>query len=481
MTTGVDIAGSSPGPSTGRRAHGGILIAGGGFAGAWTARLLGTAGATLVNAENAMLFTPMLPEAASGTLEFRHVVVPLRMMCPHAELIIGRVVTVDAEAKTARVCRDDGTELDITFDHVVVAVGAITRTLPIPGLAEHAIGAKTAVDDLVLRNEVLRQIDLAAVSDADERDRRLTFVVVGGGYAGVETIAELAEMASEAVRFHAGLQDAQQRWILVDAGDRVLADIPSRLGEYAAHALERQGIDVRCNTRLEKITETEVTFSDGTTVPAGMVVWTAGVKAHPIMAEWGLPLDRRGRVEVEPTLQVRGYEHVWAAGDCAAVPNAATPETIDPPTSQHALRQAKRLAANLRAAQAGRPPEPYRFKALGQVATLGRHRGIADLMGIKLTGWVGWVAARGVHWIQIAGASRRFRVLADWIVGAIFRRDIVAFSALNTLRPQAGAAAGESSVYRVSIAPAPPPAVLGASTSPTGPVAEPGKEQQRYG
>jgi NADH:ubiquinone reductase (H+-translocating) len=344
--------------------------------------------------------------------------------------------------------------------------------LPVPGLAEHAIGAKTAIDGLVLRNEVLHQIDLAAVSEANERDRRLTFVVVGGGYAGVETIAELAEMASEAVRFHASLHGAQQRWILVDAGDRILADIPSRLGEYALHALVRQGIDVRCQTRLENVTKTEVTLSDGTTLPVGMVVWTAGVKAHPIMAEWGLPLDRRGRVEVEPTLQVRGYEHVWAAGDCAAVPNAATPETTDPPTSQHALRQAKRLAANLRADREGRPLEPYRFRALGQVATLGRHRGIADLRGIKLTGWIGWVAARGVHWIQIPGASRRFRVLADWTVGAIFRRDIVAFSALDTLRPQAGAAAGESSVYTVSIAPAPQQVIPEAPTDSSGPETE---------
>jgi NADH dehydrogenase len=481
MTTDGDIAGSAPDALSRRRAHGGVLIVGGGFAGAWTARLLGEAGATLVNAENAMLFTPMLPEAASGTLEFRHVVVPLRMMCPHVELIIGRVLTVDAETKTARVCRDDGTELDISFDHVVIAVGAITRTLPIPGLAEHAIGAKTAVDGLVLRNEVLRQIDLAAVSDADERDRRLTFVVVGGGYAGVETAAELAEMASEAMRFHANLEGVQQRWILVDAGDRVLADIPSRLGEYAAHALERQGIDVRCNTRLEMVTETEVTLSDGTTIPAGIVVWTAGVKAHPVMAEWGLPLDQRGRVQVEPTLQVRGYDHIWAAGDCAAVPNLATPETNDPPTSQHALRQAKRLAANLQAANEGRQPEPYRFKSLGQVATLGRHRGIADLMGIKLTGWVGWIAARGVHLMQIPGASRRFRVLADWIVGAIFRRDIVAFSALNTLRPQAGAAAGESSVYTVSIAPTPQTVGLDPSPEQTEPVARHAGGHQHHG
>jgi NADH:ubiquinone reductase (H+-translocating) len=453
MANRAGVSGSPPGSSTGWRARGGILVIGGGFAGAWTARLLGATGATLVNAENAMLFTPMLPEAASGTLEFRHVVVPLRMMCPHAELIIGRVLNLDVAGKTARVCRDDGTDLEISFDHVVVAVGAITRILPVPGLAEHAIGAKTAVDGLVLRNEVLRQIDLAAVSEIEERDRRLTFVVVGGGYAGVETIAELAEMAGEAARFHTSLKGAQQRWILVDAGERVLADIPSRLGEYAAHALARQGIDVRCNTRLEKVTATEVTLSDGTILPTAVVVWTAGVKAHPVMAEWGLPLDRRGRVEVGPTLQVLGYDHVWAAGDCAAVPNAATPETNDPPTSQHALRQAKRLAANLRAVQEGRAPEAYRFRALGQVATLGRHRGIADLMGVKLTGWIGWVAARAVHWIQIPGASRRFRVLADWTVGAVFRRDIVAFSALNTLRPQAGAGAGESSVYSVSIAP----------------------------
>jgi NADH dehydrogenase len=187
---------------------------------------------------------------------------------------------------------------------------------------------------------------------------------------------------------------------------------------------------------VEQVTESEVTLSDGSRIPIGMFVWTAGVKAHPIMAEWGLPLDKRGRVEVGPTLQVRGFSNVWAAGDCAAVPNAATPELTDPPTSQHALRQARRLAANLRAVREGRQPTEYRFRALGQVATLGRHRGIADLNGIRLTGWPGWMAARAVHWIQIPGSSRRMRVLADWILGAMFRRDIVAFSALGTLRPR---------------------------------------------
>jgi NADH:ubiquinone reductase (H+-translocating) len=451
MEPGTDGVDAPRGAHTIRRARGGVLVLGGGFAGAWTARLLGESGATLVNTENAMLFTPMLPEAASGALEFRHVVVPLRMMCPHTELIIGRASALDVHAKTARVVTDDGASLDICFDHVVVAVGAITRTLPVPGLAEYAIGARTAVDGLVLRNEVLRQVDLAAVADPAERDRRLTFIVVGGGYAGVETIAELAELATEAMQFHPTLQGAHQRWVLVDAGDRILADIPSRLGEYAAHALIKRGIDVRCNTRLEKVSETEVALSDGSRIPIGTLVWTAGVKAHPIMAGWGLPLDDRGRVEVDPTLQVRGLSHVWGAGDCAAVPNAATPDIHDPPTSQHALRQAKRLASNLHAVRDGREPEEYRFKALGQVATLGRHRGIADLRGIKLTGWLGWLAARAVHWIQIPGASRRMRVLADWILGAMFRRDIVAFSALGTLRPQAGAAAGEAGIFTASM------------------------------
>jgi NADH:ubiquinone reductase (H+-translocating) len=231
------------------------------------------------------------------------------------------------------------------------------------------------------------------------------------------------------------LRDVPQRWVLVDAAPKILAEIPSRLGQYATDLLVQRGVDLRLGTRLDKVVDGRVTLSDGTELDAGLLVWTAGVKADPIVARFGLPLDEQGRVRVGPTLQVDGHQNVWALGDCAGVPNAATPGQVDPPTSQHALRQARRLAANLMAVQDGRPLQPHSFRSLGQVATLGRKKGIADLRGVRLSGLPGWFAARGVHLMQVPGASRRLRVLSDWILSLLFRSDIVTFAGLIKAPP----------------------------------------------
>jgi NADH:ubiquinone reductase (H+-translocating) len=253
---------------------------------------------------------------------------------------------------------------------------------------------------------------------------------VGGGYAGVEALSELRGLAQDALRYYPGLRGVPQRWVLVDAAPAILADIPTRLGRYAADTLTRWGVELRLSTRLVQVADGRVTLSDGSEMEAGLLVWTAGVQANPLVGQLGLPLDERGRIRVGPTLQVDGLPNVWALGDCAAVPNAATPGQPDPPTSQHALRQARRLAANLRAAQDGRPVQPYRFRSLGQVATLGRKQGIADLNGIRMSGLAGWLAARGVHLMQAPGASARLRVLDDWIFSLLFPGNIVAFAGL---------------------------------------------------
>jgi NADH dehydrogenase len=414
-----------------RRARGGVLVIGGGFGGASVARLLGRRGATIVNAQNSMLFTPMLPEVASGIIELRNVMMPLAIMCPDADVITGRVTNLALEDHEAEVETDGGLHLWIDYDHVVVSVGAVPRTFPIPGLVEHAVGCGTALDALYLRNQLLRLLAAAAVEpDPERRRRHLTFVFIGGGFAGVETLAELRDLARDALRYHPTLRDVPQRWVLVDAAPGILSEIPSQLGQYATDVLTKRGVDFRLGTRLEKVEDGWVTLSDGTELEAGLLVWTAGVKADPIVAHLGLPLDEGGRVRVSPTLQVDGYQNVWALGDCAAVPNTATPGRVDPPTSQHALRQARRLSANLMAFQDGRPLEPHRFRSLGQVATLGRREGIADLRGVRLSGLPGWVAARGVHLMQVPGASRRLRVLSDWMMSLLFRSDIVTFAGL---------------------------------------------------
>ncbi len=409
-----------------RHARGGTLIAGGGYAGSLVARLLGKRGATIVSPENYMLFTPLLPEAASGTLEPRHVVVPLRLMCRRADLVLGRMTGLDAERRVVSVEALDG-PIEIGYERLVLALGSVSRVLPVPGLAEHGRGFRDLADAIALRNHILRQLEAAAAAATQEaRARHLAFVFVGAGYAGVEALAELADLVRDALRFYPGLRDAPQRWVLVDAAPTILPEIPTRLGDYAAAQLAGRGVEIHVSTRLDSADAGGVVLSDGTRVETETLVWTAGVRASPSLAGLDLPLDERGRVPVDDCLRVIGLNGVWALGDCAAVPNLATPGTTDPPTSQHALRQARRLAKNLVG-----EPRPYRYRMLGQAATLGRYKGIADVLGLRLRGFPGWFFTRTYHLYQLPLFSRKLRVVVDWTVALLFRRDIAELGSLG--------------------------------------------------
>lgn len=406
-----------------REACGGTLVLGGGFAGSYVARLLGKRGSTIVSPENYMLYTPLLPEAGAGTLEPRHVVVPLRQMCPNAELLLGQVTGLDGARKVVLAETLAG-PVEIGYKRLVVALGAVTRTFPIPGLHEHGLGFKDLADAIALRNRVLEQLERASIRP--EAAEELGFVFVGAGYAGVEALGELNDFARAALRFYPTLREVPQRWVLVDAAPKILSEIPRRLGEYAARHLERRGVEVHVATALESYDGHEAVLSDRTRIPARTLVWTAGVRANPLLAELSLPLDDRGRVRVDETLRVEDSEDVWALGDCAAVVNCKTPGVTDPPTSQHALRQARRLAKNL-----GGAPKPYGYRMLGQVATLGRYKGIAEIPGLQLTGFLGWWVARTYHLYQLPLLSRKLRVVVDWTVSLFFRRDIVELSVLG--------------------------------------------------
>ena len=408
-----------------RQARGGVLVVGGGFAGAYVARELGERGATIASSENFMLYTPLLPEAASGTLEPRHCVVPLRAMCPRSELILGRVTAIDVEAQTATVETDEGPQT-IAWQELVLALGAVPRTLPIPGLPEHALSFKSLADAINLRNHVLHQLEAAdAALDEAERSRRLTFVFVGAGYAGVEALAELSDLAEDALRYYPRLRSTPRRWVLVDAAPRILAEIPPSLGDYAAAELHKRGVEIHVGTALESVSAEEAVLGNGTRIPANTVVWTAGVVPNPLLREWSVPLDEKGRVEVDELLRVPGHDHVWALGDCACVPNTRS-DAPDPPTCQHALRQARRLARNLTG-----PPEAYGYRMLGQVATLGRHKGIAEVLGLRLHGFLGWWVTRSYHLYQLPLAQRKLRVVVDWTVSLFFRRDIAELGQLG--------------------------------------------------
>jgi NADH dehydrogenase len=409
-----------------RVAKGGVLVLGGGFAGSYVARELGRSGATIVNPTNFMLYTPLLPEAAAGSVEPRHVTVPLRAMAPDADLILGSVVALDPCRRVVEVESEAG-RFAVAYADLVIALGAVTRMPDLPGLHEHAFRLKDLTDAIRLRNHVLRQIELADAAP-EHAARRLTFLFAGAGFAGVEVLAELRDLVAETLPRHPRLAGIEPRWLLLDGGARILGQMPERLARFAHRTLERRGVEILTETSLTELDGRGVTLTDGRHIETDTVVWTAGVTPNPVLRELNLPLDRRGRVRVDETLRVAGTSHVWAVGDCAAVPNEATGET-DPATCQHALRQARRLAANLRGT-----PRAYRYRTRGQMATLGKRHGVALLGRVRVNGLLGWHIARAYHLLQLPFFSRRLRVLADWTTSAMFRRDVAELSSLGTER-----------------------------------------------
>jgi len=397
-------------------ARNGTLIIGGGFGGAHVARLLGKAGATIVNPDTAMLYTPLLPEVAAGAIEPRHAVVPLRQLCPHAELLRGQAVALDEAARYVTVETELGS-VDVEYERLVIALGSTARMLPTPGLAEQAITFKNVGDAIQLRNHVLRQLDLADADPSNAR-RYLRFVFVGAGYAGVEALAEVRQLLADTWRHYPRLRDIQPHWVLVNAAPKILAEVPGRLGYDAARQLHRDGVDIRPSTTLHSVESNAVTLSDGTRLDTNTLVWTAGVIPAPLISQLSLPLDERGRIIVGPCLQVEGRTNVWAIGDCAAVPNAATPNQTDPPTCQHALRQARQLVKALRG-----DDQPYRYRSLGQGATLGRLKGIASVGGVGIRGILAAAVVRWYHISQVPELSRALRIIADSALSLMFGRD----------------------------------------------------------
>jgi NADH dehydrogenase len=404
------------------------LILGGGFAGGYVARLADT-GSTIVSLENYMLYTPMLPEAASGTLEPRHVVVPLRQMCRRSELLLGRVTGHEEERRVVAVQTENG-PYDVEYEQLVVALGSVHRVLPIPGLAEHAFGFKDLPDSIRLRNHVLRELEYAdAALDEEQMRRHLSFVFIGAGYAGVEALAELRDLVEAALRYYPRLRPIARRWVLVDAAPKILPEIPRRLGEYAERYLGKHDVEIHVETTLDSVDSEAAHLSNGLSIPTKTLVWTAGVRPNTVAPELGLPTADRGGVPVDELLRVEGKERIWALGDCARVPNLATPGAFDPPTCQHALRQARRLAKNLRG-----DPQPYRYRMLGQVATLGQYKGIADVFGLHFRGFLGWFVTRTYHLYQLPLLSRKLRVVTDWTVALFFRRDLAELGGLGRPR-----------------------------------------------
>ena len=415
-----------------------IVIAGGGFGGFYAARTLErvlaphSARITLVNDVNFMLYAPLLPGAAAGTLEPRHVVVPLREELKRTDLRLGRVLRGNPDNSCIQVRTLEGHEEELQYDHLVVALGSVSRTLPVPGLADHAFGFKTLADAIALRNHVIRTLEMAeTLEEPERRAEYLSYVFVGGGYAGVEGLAELQDFAAAAIERYPRCRTQGMRWILVEARDRIMGETPPDLAEFTQRELRGRGIDIRLNTTLDEVTASTARLSDGTTIPTRTVCWTAGVKPHPVVEQLGLPLDGGGRIKVDPYLQVDGRPGVWAIGDAAAVPDPAKDfKAPTPPTAQHSIRQGRLVARNVAAAIGGGRRRPFRYKTKGVVVDLGRRKAVADTLGIKWRGTPAWLITRTYHLLMMPGVKRRVRLLIDWNIALLFGRD---FSELGQL------------------------------------------------
>ncbi|MET9075495.1 NAD(P)/FAD-dependent oxidoreductase [Streptomyces sp. NPDC004232] len=437
-----------------------ILVVGGGYVGMYTALRLqrklkaelrrGEVEITVVTPDPYMTYQPFLPEAAAGSISPRHVVVPLRRVLRQCHVVVGEVISVDHAVRTAAVSTpattEEGTAADLlAYDEIVLAPGSVSRTLPVPGLAEYGIGFKTVEEAIGLRNHVLEQLDIASSTrDPAIRDAALTFVFVGGGYAGVEALAELEDMARYAVRYYHNVRPEDMRWILVEASDRILPEVGAELGRYTVTQLRRRNIQVLLETRLDSCADRVAVLSDGQRFPTRTVVWTAGVKPHPVLAATDLPLTARGRLKCTAELTVDGAAHAWGAGDAAAVPDvtAAEPGTDTAPNAQHAVRQARTLGDNIAHALRGEPLETYAHRYAGSVASLGFHKGVAQVYGRRLKGYPAWFMHRVYHLSRVPTFNRKARVLAEWTLAGLFKREIVSLGSLEHPRAEFELAAG---------------------------------------
>jgi NADH dehydrogenase len=324
----------------------------------------------------------------------------------------------------------------LAYDRLVVALGSVSRTLPIPGLAEHAIGLKSLADATALRNQVLSCLDIAeSLTDTARMVEYLGFVFVGAGYAGVEGLAELQDFASRVIELYPRCRAHGMRWVLVEARERIMGEVSKGLSKFARRELEGRGIEVLTETTLKEVSDRSVVLSNGERVPARTAVWTAGVKPAPAVAKLGLPLEGGGRVVVDPRMRVQGHPKVWAIGDCAAVPDPAHRGRPCPPTAQHALRQGRRVASNVAATLGNGKERPFRWRSLGVVAELGHNQAVAITFGLRWRGLPAWFIARTYHLLLMPGIGRKLRLLVDWNVALLFGRDASAPGRLGSPTP----------------------------------------------
>ncbi len=418
-----------------------VLILGGGFGGLYAALELDKhigkrddVEVTLVNRENFFSFTPMLHEVAASDLDVTHIVNPVRKMLKHVRFFLGDVESVDLDRRAVTVAHGfERHTHELAYDHLILSLGSTSNFFGLPGLEERALTMKSLADASGLRNrliEHLEEADTECAAKACARGPLLTCVVAGGGFAGVETIAAINDFVRGAIRFYPNLGNESIRMVLVHSGETILPELSEKLGRYAARKLAERGIELRLGARVTGMSDAGVQLSDGSTLATRMLVWTAGTAPHALLST--LPCaSERGRIVVDEHLEVKDHPGVWAVGDCAVVPDGKTGRAC-PPTAQHALRQGRVLARNVLAAIDSGKKKPFRFATVGQLATIGRRTGVANVLGVNFSGFVAWWLWRTIYLAKLPRAEKKIRVALDWTLDLFFSKDLVQ---LTTARP----------------------------------------------
>jgi NADH dehydrogenase len=424
-----------------------VLIIGGGYAGFYTAWRLeklmrrGELAVTLVDPLPYMTYQPFLPEVAAGSIEPRHAVVAHRRHLSKTEIVAGRVAKINHKKKIATIAVEGGKQINLEYDHIVVTAGSITRTFPIPGVAEVAIGLKSIEEAVEIRNRLIGNFERAAALPAGpERQRLLTVVVVGAGFAGVEVFAELRSLATYLLRYYPSISFDEVQFHLIEAMGRIMPEVSEKTARWVVADLEKRAARVHLNTQLVSAEKGVIELSDGNKMNADLVIWTAGVAAHPVAKFSDLPLDDRYRITADATLRVISdgevLEGAWTAGDVAAVPDLTGGGVggFCVPNAQHAVRQGKLLAKNLLAVARGESPKEYLHHNLGAVAGLGIGVGAFQFRNIGVTGFPAWIMHRGYHGLAVPTWERKIRVFAGWFWNLALRRDVVTIEAMRNPR-----------------------------------------------
>ena len=414
-----------------------ILILGGGFGGVYAAlrlqRLLAAklakreAEITLVSRDNFFLFTPMLHEVAASDLEITNVVNPLRKLLQRTQVVVGQASRIDLANQKVSIERGQKKQShELAYDHLVLALGSHTNYFDLPGLNKFSLAMKTLPDAVQLRSQIIRHLE-EANSECILNDRRslLTFVVAGGGFAGVETVAAINDFVREALKFYPNLKEEMLRVVLVHPGANILPELGEDLGRYAQAVLARQGVEILLNTRVTGMSEKQVSLRDAEPLPASTLVWTAGTIPNLLLSD--LPCAKeRNRIVVNEFLQIPDWPNVWAVGDCAHVPDVGNPGKAHPPTAQHAIREGILVANNITAALSGRALKPFCFRTIGLLASIGRRTGVARIFGLNLSGFFAWWLWRTIYLSKLPGLDKKVRVAFEWTLDLVFHKDVCA-------------------------------------------------------